>query len=65
MTGGTLPTKPGSLAFDTEAEIYINGILQFNGAGNDVQDAAGTSINLVNAAVFAGDVLTIIYYENI
>jgi len=63
---GTLPTKPGgSFTFNTDAEIYINGILQFNGTGNDVENGAGNTIDLEGASVFIGDVLTVIYYSNI
>jgi hypothetical protein len=69
MTGGVLPTKPASITnsatFATFAEVYINGVLQFNGAANDVDYAAGTDINLVLASVSIGDVVTIIYYNNI
>lgn len=65
-TADNLPTKPGgSFNFDTDAEIYINGILQFNGNGNDVENGAGNTIELEGASVFIGDVLTVIYYSNI
>jgi len=66
MTGAALPAKPLSgFTFNTDAEVYINGVLQFNGAGNDVSNGTGTNINLEGASVFAGDVLTIVYYADI
>lgn len=69
MTGGVLPAKPASITnsatFATFAEVYINGVLQFNGAANDVDFASGTDIALVLASVSSGDVVTIIYFNNI
>jgi len=64
---GGLPTKPTSnFNFDTDAEIYLNGILLWNGSSGEVEDGTGDEINLVGSAptFTANDVVTIIYYTN-
>jgi len=67
VTGGSLPTKPSAnFSFDTDAEIYLNGILLFNGSGNEVTSGTGTNIDVEAAGptFTSGDVISIIYYTN-
>lgn len=68
MTGASLPTKPsGGFTFDTDARIYLNGVLLWNGSGNDVSNGTGTNINIEAGGprAFSGDVLTIEYWQDI
>jgi hypothetical protein len=62
---GTLPTKPASnFTFNTDAEIYLNGILLYNGV--DIADGASDDLDIpMNGSTFRdGDVITIIYHQN-
>ena len=64
---GTMPAQPSSgFVFDTDAEIYLNGLLLFNGTGNEVSDGTGDNINVgVGGPTFrVEDVITIIYHTN-
>ena len=64
---GTLPSKPAAnFTFDTDAEIFLNGIILFNGSGNEVTSGTGNDINVeTGGPTFrTGDVITIIYYTN-
>jgi hypothetical protein len=66
LSSGTLPTRDGSLTFDTQAEIYFNGVLMMNGSGNDVfaSPAASTDIRLdTGVSLVSGDIVTIVYYN--
>jgi len=62
---GTLPTKPATnFTFNTDAEIYLNGILLYN--GTDVSNGSGNDLNVpaAGSTFRSGDVITIIYYQN-
>ena len=67
VTAAALPTKPTTgFSFDIDAEIYLNGILLMNGAGNEVSSGATNTINVLSAGpgptFRISDVLTVIYY---
>jgi hypothetical protein len=68
FTSGTIATRPSAnFTFDTDAEIYLNGVLLLNGTGNDVsQGIAANSIDIgAGGPTFTtGDVVTIVYYTN-
>jgi hypothetical protein len=67
LTGGVILVKPSAaFTFNTDAMVFLNGILLMNGATNEVSSGAGNAISL-NAAgpsAVTGDVLTIIYATN-
>ena len=63
----TMPTKPSSgFIFDTDAEIYLNGLLLFNGTTNEVSTGSGDDIDVESGGPTfrIGDVITIIYHTN-
>ena len=66
----TLPVREASLTFDTQAEIYFNGVLMFNGTGNDVNPGTvtGTGNDVTKdiwlqagTALSIGDIVTVKY----
>jgi hypothetical protein len=66
LSSGTLPARDSNLDFDTQAMIYINGSLAFNGAANEVfaSPAANTDIRLGSGVnLVSSDVITIVYYN--
>jgi hypothetical protein len=67
FTGGVIAVKPSAgFSFDTDAEIYLNGVLLMNGSSNEVSSAAGNTISIGTAGPTfrVGDVVTIVYHTN-
>jgi hypothetical protein len=67
LTGGVLPVKPSTgFSFNTDAMVFLNGILLMNGTGNEITSGTGNEINILTAGPSAvtGDVLTVVYHTN-
>lgn len=67
-TTGTMPTRASGHDFDTQSEIYFNGVLMMNGTGNDVKVATlgATTVDihlLAGANLVQNDIVTIVYYN--
>jgi hypothetical protein len=67
-SSGTMPTRASGHDFDTQSEIYFNGVLMMNGTGNDVKvatlGATTVDIHLLAGANLANnDIVTIVYYN--
>ena len=67
FTGNVIATKPSAdFSFDTDAQVFLNGVHLMNGSGNEVTSGAGNDIDVeASGPTFrVGDVVTIVYHTN-
>jgi hypothetical protein len=67
-SSGTMPTRASGHNFDTQSEIFFNGVLMMNGTGNDVKVATlgATTVDihlLAGANLVTNDIVSIVYYN--
>ena len=67
-SSGTMPTRVSGHDFDTQSEIYFNGVMMMNATGNDVKVATigTTAVDihlLAGVQLISGDVVSVVYYN--